>query len=119
MQLQREVNLVLASWDLFVDGKLYTVSVERMPNGKDSIRVNGRIAAQPMGSEEQEREVSVGGTPHIVRRADADGFQIAVDERIPKRAEARRRTLATGNAVLEDEQFKVRVPERQEISWEQ
>lgn len=90
---------MLASWDLFINGILYSVSVERMPNGKDSIRVNGRIAAQPMGSDEQERELSVGGKPHIVRRA-GDGFEIAADERIPARAEARRRTTATGNAVL-------------------
>lgn len=87
---------MLATWDLFVDGTLYTVSVERMPNGKDSIRVNGRIAAQPMGSDDQERELSVGGTPHIVRRAGTDGFQIAVDER----ADVKRRTQATAKAVL-------------------
>ena len=38
----------MASWDLFVNGADYSVSVERMPNGKDAIRVNGRIAAKPM-----------------------------------------------------------------------
>ena len=85
----------MASWDLFVNGQDYNVSVERMPNGKDAIRVNGRIAAKPMESGEAECAVSVGGIPYTVRR-HGEEFEVFEDPL----AKAADRNRSTANAVL-------------------
>ena len=86
----------MASWDLFINGADYSVSVERMPNGKDAIRVNGRIAAKPMEPGDAESALSVGGKPYIIRRRGADEFDVIED----KSGMAAERSRSTARAVL-------------------
>jgi hypothetical protein len=69
----------MSSWDLTVQGQDYVVSVDRGENGKDTIRINGRVAAKPMNADETERSISVGGAAYIVRR-DGNAFDIVQDE---------------------------------------
>ena len=71
--------MVLATWDLFVNGHDYSVSVERLPNGRDAIRINGRIAAKPMDPGDAECCVSVGGIPYTIKRRGKDEFAIEED----------------------------------------
>jgi hypothetical protein len=87
---------VLATWDLFVNGHDYSVTVERLPNGKDAIRVNGRIAAKPMDPAEAECPITVGGVPHMITRRGKDSFEIEEDPL----AQAMARNRDTANTVL-------------------
>jgi hypothetical protein len=66
----------LDTWSLEVDGQDYAVSVERAENGKDVVRINGRIATKPIGAEEKDRSVSVGGLPYILVRRSADQYDL-------------------------------------------
>ena len=88
--------MVLATWDLFVNGHDYSVSVERLPNGRDAIRINGRIAAKPMDPGDAECCVSVGGIPYTIKRRGKDEFAIEEDPL----AKAQVRTQATAKALL-------------------
>jgi len=88
--------MVLATWDLFVNGHDYSVSVERLPNGRDAIRINGRIAAKPMDPGDAECCVSVGGIPYTIKRRGKDEFAIEEDPL----AQAQVRTQATAKALL-------------------
>jgi len=63
-------------WSVESDGQDYEVSVVRAENGKDVVRVNGRVAAKPIGPEEKEREVPVGSRTYILRRRGADSFDL-------------------------------------------
>jgi hypothetical protein len=87
---------VLSSWDLFVNGHDYSVTIERMPNGKDAIRVNGRIAAKPMDPAEAECVINIGGVPHMITRRGKDGFDIGEDPL----AQAQARTQDTAKTIL-------------------
>jgi len=87
---------VLATWDLFVNGHDYSVTVERLPNGRDAIRINGRIAAKPLDAGDAECCISIGGVPHIVRRRGKDEFDIVEDPL----AQAQVRTRSTAKAVM-------------------
>jgi hypothetical protein len=84
------------SWDLSIDGTLYVVTIERTPNGKDSVRVNGRIAAKPIDQAEEEQTFSVGGQPYIVRRIGKESFEILEDDW----ATAPQRAKSTADAAL-------------------
>jgi hypothetical protein len=66
------------SWNIDVDGREHFVSVERGENNKDIIRINGRVAAKPLGAEERERGISVGGVPYTLTRK-GDGFELVQD----------------------------------------
>jgi hypothetical protein len=88
--------MVLATWDLFVNGHDYSVSVERLPNGRDAIRINGRIAAKPMDPGDAECCVSVGGVPYTIKRRGRDEFAIEEDPL----AQAQVRTQTTAKAVV-------------------
>jgi hypothetical protein len=70
----------LGSWDVEVNGQNYAVSVDRAENGKDMIRVNGRVAAKPIGAEESTRPVIVGGWPYTLKRVSANAYDLEVDE---------------------------------------
>ncbi len=70
----------LGQWDVEVDGQDYVVSVERGESGKDAIRVNGRVAAKPMGPDEPARTINVGGWPYVLRRVNADQYDLQVGE---------------------------------------
>ena len=90
------MTAVLASWDLFVNGHDYSVTVERMPNGKDAIRVNGRIAAKPMDPADAQCVLTIGGVPHTISRRGKDQFEIEEDPL----AMAQERTRDTANTIL-------------------
>lgn len=87
---------MLASWDLFVNGHDYSVTVERLPNGRDAIRINGRIAAKPLDADDAECCISIGGVPHTVHRRGKDEFGIIEDPL----AQAQVRTRSTAKAVM-------------------
>jgi len=70
---------VAFAWDLYIDGKEYNLQIDEMPNGKDSVRVNGRIVAKPMEKDEQECRISIGGRPHIITRS-GDSYLVSEDQ---------------------------------------
>ena len=70
----------LGTWDVDVNGQVYAVSVERAENGKDVVRINGRVATKPIGPEEEDRSITVGGWPYILRRQGADKFDLQAGE---------------------------------------
>lgn len=63
-------------WDIPHGAVRRHVTVERAENGKDVIRVDGRVASRPLGAEEQEREFLIRGATYLLRRVSADGFDI-------------------------------------------
>ncbi len=89
---------MLADWEISseVDGKLFAVTVERAPNGKAVIRINGHVAARPMGADETERTISLGGQAYVVSRTGLDTFSLVRDTL----ADVQARTKETANAVL-------------------
>lgn len=66
----------LGIWSVENDGQDYEVTVVRAENGKDVVRVNGRVAAKPIGAEEREREFGVSSRTYILRRRGADSFDL-------------------------------------------
>lgn len=89
---------MLATWEITseVDGKTFVVTVDRVPNGKDVVRINGQIAAKPLASGDEEALISLGGEPYVVSRTGPDTFTLARDEF----ADAQMRTQDTARAVL-------------------
>ena len=87
---------MLATWDLFVNGHDYSVTVERLPNGRDAVRINGRIATKPLDPADAECCVSVGGIPYTIHRRGKDDFEIVEDPL----AQAVQRTRTTAKHVL-------------------
>jgi hypothetical protein len=67
-----------------------------MPNGKDAIRINGRIAARPMEPGDAECCISIAGIPYTVTRRGKDAFEIIEDPLAS--AQARNRSMA--NAAM-------------------
>jgi hypothetical protein len=63
-------------WQVEVDGQAYDVTVVRGENGKDVVRVNGRVAAKPIAPDEKERAIEVGGRTYVLRRQGADKFEL-------------------------------------------
>lgn len=88
----------LGKWDVEVNGQNYAVSVERTENGKDMIRINGRVAAKPMGADEQSRSITVAGWPYALKRVNPNKYELEVEE-IPIDT-VRARTMETANQVL-------------------
>jgi hypothetical protein len=88
----------LGKWDVEANGQTYAVTVDRAENGKDMIRINGRVAAKPIGAEEDARAVTVAGWPYMLRRVNANAYDLEVDEASPELARAR--TIETANMVL-------------------
>lgn len=66
----------LGKWDVEVDGQVYAVTVDRGENGKDTIRVNARVAARPMGPDDTDRSIDVGGWTYIVSRQGTRQFNL-------------------------------------------
>ena len=87
----------MPAWDVEVGGVDYSVSIDRTENGKDVVRVGGRVIARPMGAEESERSILVGGAPYLVRRTGPGTFDLEVDQAA---ADLQARTLETGRTVL-------------------
>jgi len=63
---------MLASWTIELQGQTYEVTVTQMPNGKDVIRVNGRVVAKPLDASDFERTIALGHRHYNVSR-EADG----------------------------------------------
>src|SRR5262245_41050682 len=61
-----------ASWTIELQGQSYEVTVAPMPNGKDVIRANGRVAAKPLDASDFERTIVLGHRHYNVTR-EADG----------------------------------------------
>src|ERR1700686_3384047 len=69
----------MIDWEVTVGGDDFVVSIERGENGKDFIRVNGRLAAAPMDAADLERGFSVAEAWYVVRR-DGESYQLVRDE---------------------------------------
>src|ERR1700686_1191715 len=69
----------MIDWEVTVGGDDFVVSIERGENGKDFIRVNGRLAAAPMDAADLERGFSVAEAWYVVRR-DGESYQLIRDE---------------------------------------
>jgi hypothetical protein len=71
---------MLGSWTLSIDGREHVVTIERSQNGKDVARVNGRVIAKPIGADENERGIIVGGVPYSIQRTGPDSFDLVQDD---------------------------------------
>src|SRR5437588_1604273 len=69
-------TMQLGKWNVDVDGQDYAVTVDRGENGKDVVRINGRVAAKPMGAEENDRSINIGGSPYVLQRLSADKYDL-------------------------------------------
>jgi hypothetical protein len=70
----------LGQWNVDVDGRDYFVSVDRAENGKDVVRIDGRVAAKPIGPEEKDRAITIGGCPYALKRLGADKYDLELGE---------------------------------------
>jgi hypothetical protein len=66
----------LGAWSVDSEGQLYDISVTRAENGKDVLRVNGRVAAKPIMPDETEIELVVGGRTLVLYRQGPDKFNL-------------------------------------------
>src|ERR1041385_7330932 len=61
------------TWSVEVGGIDHVVVVESDPETKRAgVRVDGRLAAKPLSATEDERELTIGGAPYILRRVKDD-----------------------------------------------
>lgn len=88
----------LGKWDVDVNGQTYAVTIDRAENGKDMVRINGRVAAKPIGAEENSRPITVAGWPYTLKRINANTYDLEANE--VSADAARARTLETANTVL-------------------
>lgn len=86
----------LGKWDVAVDGQDYAVSVDRAENGKDVVRINGRVATKPIGPEEKNRSINIGAHPYTLSRLGADKYDLQSSE-----AAAAKSPLALAREVRE------------------
>ena len=87
---------MLGSWKIDVNGQEHVVTIERGQNQKDVVRVNGRVAAKPIGADEGERGISVGGAPYMITRTGPDSYDLTEDEW----AMAHARNVEAANTVV-------------------
>src|SRR5687768_6793689 len=74
----------MKSWNVDVDGAERRVVAETDPeSGRTQIRVDGRMAARPMGAHESERKFTVGLTGYVLRRDDAGELDLDLDPDAP------------------------------------
>jgi hypothetical protein len=66
----------LGAWSVDSEGQLYEISVTRAENGKDVLRVNGRVAAKPITPDETEIQLVVGGRAFVLYRQGPDKFDL-------------------------------------------
>jgi hypothetical protein len=107
----------LGKWDVEVSGQVYAVSVDRSENGKDAIRINGRVAAKPIGAEEAERSLTVAGWPYVLKRIGANKYELEVDESPVAVEHARARTRETGHQVLAHSDAPVTLKKSELWDW--
>ena len=107
----------LGKWDVEVNGQEYVVSVDRTENGKDMVRINGRVAAKPIGAEETERPVMVAGFPYVLKRINPNKYELDVDESPQAAALARQRTMETAQQVLAHSDAPVNLKRSELWDW--
>src|SRR3954468_12411718 len=66
----------LGAWSVDSEGQVYEISVTRAENGKDVLRVNGRVAAKPITPDETEIDLVVGGRTFVLYRQGPDKFDL-------------------------------------------
>lgn len=68
----------IISWDVpRQDAGVHSVTIDRGESGKDIVRVDGRVATQPLASDELEREIEVGEATYLLQRA-GDSFELTL-----------------------------------------
>jgi len=67
------------TWDFSGPTGNHVVTVDRSETGKDVIRIDGRVAARPLGEDEPSRRIVIDGTPHLLRRVE-DGFELDLSD---------------------------------------
>jgi hypothetical protein len=75
-------------FDVMVGGRNHTVTIDRGENGKDIVRVDGRAAGRPFGTDEAVRIVSVAGFQYSVERTGANEFSVEPATIMPEVAAA-------------------------------
>ena len=74
----------MKSWNVDVDGAERRVVAETDPeSGRTQIRVDGRMAARPIGAHESERKFTIGSTGYVLRRDDAGELELDLDPDAP------------------------------------
>lgn len=63
-------------WEIGEHGNVRRVTIERGENGKHVIRIDGRVAARPLDTNEVERELRIDNAFYVVRRV---GEEFALD----------------------------------------
>ncbi|HEX9163721.1 MAG TPA: hypothetical protein VF980_18580 [Thermoanaerobaculia bacterium] len=97
------------AWDVTLNGRDHRISVEPGENGKDVIRVDGRTAARPLGSDEQERVFAVEGYRYAVHRTDG-AFEInQIEEPVNHSFAAQMPTAAVAARMTGDKTIGVRM----------
>lgn len=72
------------SWTVDVDGSERRVTAETDPeSGRTHIRVDGRIAARPLGPADSDRQFSIGSVAYVLRRTDEGEFDLDLDANAP------------------------------------
>jgi hypothetical protein len=72
------------SWTVDVDGSERRVLAETDPeSGRTQIRVDGRMAARPLGPQESERQFAIGSVPYVLRRDEAGELELDIDPDAP------------------------------------
>ena len=64
------------TWDVSVSGREFAVCVLEGEGGKWFVRVDGRAAAKPLGPDEKERIVPVGGALYRLHRSQKNEFAL-------------------------------------------
>src|SRR6476619_1598420 len=63
-------------WDVTVKGRNHEIRLDRAENGKQVIRVDGRVAAKPIGDDEFERRFAVDGFDYVLTRTAGNTFDV-------------------------------------------
>jgi translation initiation factor 2B subunit (eIF-2B alpha/beta/delta family) len=63
-------------WDVTVKGRNHEIRLDRAENGKQVIRVDGRVAAKPVGDDEFERRFAVDGFDYVLTRTAGNTFDV-------------------------------------------
>ncbi|HEV7764499.1 MAG TPA: hypothetical protein VGQ76_05820 [Thermoanaerobaculia bacterium] len=78
--MSSEASPTSRSWTVDVDGAERRVAVETDPeSGRTQIRVDGRMAARPMGAQETERTFMIGSVGYVLRRDENGELELDID----------------------------------------
>ena len=72
------------SWTVDVDGSERHVTAETDPeSGRTQIRVDGRMAARPLGANDPDRQFTIGSVAYVLRRTDEGELDLDLDPNAP------------------------------------